>query len=63
MVFFANSYIEARKEEQKEHEDRKRALLLMSQDPSLSHESAMRKVREFRMREEAGLVDTVQKVS
>ena len=63
MVFFANAYINARRKEQREREDRRQASLLMYADTNLSYESAMQKVKEFRMREESGIVDTVQKAS
>ena len=61
MVFFANDFIESRKEEKREQEDHERALLLMSVDNDLTYDSAIEKVKAFRMREDVGLVGTSKK--
>ena len=56
MVFFANSYIESRKQEKRDQQDSFTATLLMEMDDNLSYEDALEKVRNQRRRYEAGLL-------
>ena len=63
MVFFANAYIEAKRQEKQDQHDSWLATMLMDLDADLSYEEALEKVRHSRRRYEAGLLEDASRKS
>ncbi len=61
MVFFANSYIEAKREEKQHQDDVMLALILSDTSDEVSFDEALRKVKDARRRQEVGLQHVTHK--
>ena len=55
MVFFANSYIDSKRQEKRHQEDVMLALILSDTSDDVSFDEALKKVKDARRRQEAGL--------
>ena len=63
MVFFANAYIEAKRQENQDQQDSLLATMLMDMNDNISYEKALEKVRNSRRRYEAGLLEDASRKS